>query len=202
MTRTLPAGGLPLAALEIALNHLLALDPPTLDRLAALDGRVIAVELPALGLALAVTPRRHGVQLLTTLPGQPVDAHIRGRLADLLQAQADGSTRGLDIDGDKQLASAFAAALREARIDWPQLLAFLPGDVVAERAAQALAAAGQTVRDGARSALQSGAEFLQYEQPVLVSANEWDSFRSELRELHAAVGVLERRLALLVLRLQ
>ena len=202
MTHTLPAGGLPLAALEIALNHLLALDPPTLDRLAALDGRVIAVELPALGLALAVTPRRHGVQLLTPLRGQPVDAHIRGRLADLLQAQADGSTRGLDIDGDKQLASAFAAALREARIDWPQLLAFLPGDVVAERAAQALAAAGQAVRGSARSALQGGAEFLQYEQPVLVSANEWDSFRGELRELNAAVGVLERRLALLALRLQ
>jgi ubiquinone biosynthesis protein UbiJ len=201
VTHTLPAGGLPLAALEIALNHLLALDPPTLDRLAALDGRVIAVELPALGLALAVAPRRHGVQLLYPPPVQ-ADAHIRGRLADLLQAQADGSTRGLDIDGDKQLASAFAAALREARIDWPQLLAFLPGDVVADRAAQALAAAGQAVRDGARSAVQGGAEFLQYEQPVLVSANEWDSFRGELRELNAAVGVLERRLALLALRLQ
>jgi len=35
-----------------------------------------------------------------------------------------------------------------------------------------------------------------------VSANEWDSFRAELRALHDAVGALERRLALLALRLQ
>ena len=199
MTST--ASALPLAALEIAFNRLLALDPPTLERLAALAGRVITVELPAIGLVLAVAPHAEGAQLLSP-PPQEVDAHIRGRLADLLHAQLDGGMRGLDIEGDKHLASAFAAALREARIDWPELLAPWLGDVGAERGTQALASLTGALREGAQSVLRSGAEFLSYEREALVSANEWDSFRADLHELHEAISALERRLALLALRLQ
>lgn len=199
MTST--AGALPLAGLEIALNRLLALDRTTQERLAALAGRVIAIEVPALGFALTVAPQAQGVQLLSP-PPQEVDVRIRGRLADLLQAQRDGAMGALDIDGDKHLASAFAAALRGAHIDWPQLLTPCLGDVATERGTQALATLAGTLRAGAESVLHSGAEYLSYEREALVSANEWDSFRSELRDLHAAVGALERRLALLALRLQ
>lgn len=190
----------PLAALELALNRLLALDPATLERLAALDGRLIVIEPATFGTALGVVPHRHGVQLMEA--PQTADVRIRGRLADLLRAQADGDVRGLDIEGDKLLASAFADALRAARIDWPQLLAPLLGDVLAQRGAQALGGAGEAVREGVGSLLRSGAEFLQYERPTLVSAAEWDSFRAEVHELHEAVAALERRVALLILRQQ
>jgi ubiquinone biosynthesis protein UbiJ len=200
MTAASAASG-PLAVLEIALNRLLALDPATLERLAALAGRVIELDLPALGLRLAVVPHGHGLQLLMPPPAE-VDVRISGRLADLLAAQAASDTRGLTIDGDKQLASAFAAALREARIDWPELLAPLLGDVLAQRGAQAAGGVQQTLHEAAWSALRSGAEFLQYEQPQLVSATEWDSFRAQVRDLHEAVGALERRIALLALRQQ
>lgn len=199
MTST--ASALPLAALEIAFNRLLALDPPTRERLAALAGQVIAIEVPALGLMLAVAPHAEGVQLLSP-PPQEADAHIRGRLADLLQAQRGGGMGALDIEGDKHLASAFATALRGARIDWAELLAPWLGDIAAERGMQALASLTGALREGAESVLRSGAEFLSYEREALVSANEWDSFRAELRELHEAIGALERRLALLALRLQ
>ena len=118
---------MPLAALELALNRLLALDPATLERLAALDGRLIVIEPVTVGMALGVVPHRHGLQLMEA--PQTADVRIRGRLADLLRAQADGDVRGLDIEGDKLLASAFADVLRAARIDWPQLLAPLLGDV-------------------------------------------------------------------------
>jgi ubiquinone biosynthesis protein UbiJ len=198
---TSTASALPLAALEIAFNRLLALDPPTRERLAALAGRVIAIEVPALGLVLTVAPHGEGVQLLSP-PPQEADAHIRGRLADLLQAQRGGGMGALDIEGDKHLASAFAAALRGARIDWAELLAPWLGDIAAERGTQALASLTGALREGAESVLRSGTEFLSYEREALVSANEWDSFRAELRELHEAIGALERRLALLALRLQ
>jgi ubiquinone biosynthesis protein UbiJ len=193
--------GLPLAALEIALNQLLALDPLTLERLAALDGRVIRLEVPALGLQFALAPHGSGLQWLSTAP-EVIDAHISGSLADLLRAQAGGGLEGLQIEGDKHLASAFASALREARIDWPELLAPWLGDVATQRGAQALASVTGALREGADSLLRSGAEFLQYERPVLVSATEWDSFRAEIRDLHEAVGALERRIALLALRRQ
>lgn len=178
--------GVPLAALEIALNRLLALDPLTLERLAALDGRVIRLEVPALSLRLTFAPHANGLQWLSPAP-ETVDAHISGSLADLLRAQAGGGLEGLQIEGDKHLASAFASVLREARIDWPELLApWLAG----------------ALRDGADSLLRSGAEFLQYEHTVLVSAAEWDSFKAEVREFHEAVGALERRIAKLALRQQ
>lgn len=193
--------GLPLAVLEIALNRLLALDPLTLERLAALDGRVIRLELPALGLQFAFAPHGGGLQWLSPAP-ETVDAHISGRLADLLRAQAGGGLGGLQIDGDRHLASAFASALREARIDWPELLAPWLGDVATQRGVQALESLAGALREGADSLLRSGAEFLQYERPVLVSAAEWDSFKAEVHELHEAVGALERRIALLALRQQ
>lgn len=195
------ATGLPLAALEIALNRLLALDPLTLDRLAALDGRLIQLEVPALRLQFTFAPSGSGLQWLSPAP-ETVDAHISGSLADLLRAQAGGGLDGLQIEGDKHLASAFASALREARIDWPELLAPWLGDVATQRGAQALASVAGALREGADSLLRSGAEFLQYERPVLVSAAEWDSFRAEVRDLHEAVGALERRIALLALRQQ
>ena len=192
---------LPLAGLEIAINRLLALDPLTLERLAALDGRLLAVELPVLGLRLAVVPHAHGLQFLHPAP-DAVDVHIAGSAAQLLRAQLDGDLDGLQVDGDKHLASAFAAALREARIDWPELLAPWLGDVLTQRGAQVLEAVATTARDSADSLLRSAGEFLQYERPVLVSATEWASFRTELRALHEAVAQLERRLALIALRLQ
>ena len=193
--------GLPLAALEIALNRLLALDPLTLERLAALDGRVIRLEVPALGLQFTFAPHANGLQWLSAAP-ELVDAHISGSLADLLRAQAGGGLDGLQIEGDKHLASAFASALREARIDWPELLTPWLGDVATQRGVQALESLAGALAEGADSLLRSGAEFLQYERPVLVSAAEWDSFKAEVRELHEAVGALERRIALLALRQQ
>jgi ubiquinone biosynthesis protein UbiJ len=195
------AGALPLAALEITLNRLLALDPQALERLGALTGKVVVIELPALGMQAALAPHGGGVQWLSPAPEQ-VDVRIRGSLADLLRAHGGGNLGDLQIDGDKHLASAFASALRGARIDWPELLTPWMGDLAAQRGAQALASLTGTLRDGADSLLRSGAEFLSYEREALVSANEWDSFRAELRELHDAVGALERRLALLALRLQ
>lgn len=191
---------MPLAALEQALNRLLALDPATLERLAALDGRLIVIEPSTVGPALAVVPHRHGVQLMEA--PETADVRIRGRLADLLRAQTDGDVRALHIEGDRLLASAFADALRAARIDWPQLLAPLLGDVLAQRGAQTLGGVGEAVREGAGSLLRGVAEFLQYERPTLVSAAEWDSFRTEVHELHEAVAALERRVALLILRQQ
>lgn len=193
--------GLPLAALEIALNRLLALDPLTLERLAALDGRVIQVELPALHAQFLFAPHGNGLQWLSTASAAP-DVRISGRLADLLGALTGGGLAGLQIEGDKHLASAFASALREARIDWPELLTPWLGDVATERGAQGLASVAGALREGADSLLRSGAEFLQYERPLLVSAAEWDSFRAQVRELHEAVGALERRIALLALRQQ
>jgi ubiquinone biosynthesis protein UbiJ len=74
----------PLAALELALNRLLALDAATLERLAALDGRLIVIESPTFGVALGVVAHRHGVQLMEA--PQTADVRIRGRLSDLLRA--------------------------------------------------------------------------------------------------------------------
>ncbi len=196
--RASTATGLPLAVLEIALNRLLALDPKTLERLAALDGRVIQLQVPALGLQFTFAPHRGGLQCLSTAP-EAVDARISGRLADLLRAQAGGGLEGLQIEGDRHLASAFASALREARIDWPELLAPWLGDVATQRGVQALESLTGALREGADSLLRSGAEFLQYERPMLVSAAEWDSFRAEVADLYEAVSALERRIALLAL---
>ena len=94
-------------ALETALNHVLSLDPDTVQRLAALDGRSVQLHLegPALTLAITVHDGRRQVG-----PGRD-DSQLRVRatpgslLAMALRRDDEGVAPGkVDIAGDAELA--------------------------------------------------------------------------------------------------
>jgi len=94
-------------ALETALNHVLSLDPDTVQRLSALDGRSVQLHLegPALTLAITVHEGR-----LKVGPGRE-DSHLRVRatpgslLAMALRRDDEGVAPGkVDIAGDAELA--------------------------------------------------------------------------------------------------
>ena len=65
------------AGLETVLNPVLRLDPDTQARLAALEGKVIAIEPEGLGLILYLLPGAHGVRVLDQYDGEPT-VRIRG----------------------------------------------------------------------------------------------------------------------------
>jgi ubiquinone biosynthesis protein UbiJ len=186
-----------LAGLEITLNRYLSLDAETLSRLAALTGKVIAVELRGLGITLHMAPHGGGIQLLHDYDGS-TDAVISG--APLALARVGlGEERGLlfagevEISGDVTLGQRFEAILREIDIDWEEQLSRLIGDVAAHQV-------GNLVRDtlnwGARSMDTLGrdiTEYLQEESRQVPQADEVNEFLAAVDVLRNDVERLEAR---------
>mgnify|MGYP001554117043 FL=1 len=194
-----------LAGLEIAINRYLSLDAETLSRLAALSGKVIAVELRGLGMTLYMAPHGGGIQLLSDYRGTP-DTVISGTPWSLARAGYGGDRGALfagevEIRGDVTLGQRFEAVLREIDIDWEEQLSRLVGDVAAHQV-------GNLVRDtlkwGAKSAETLGrdvTEYLQEESRHLPQRDEVNAFlaavdklRDDAERLAARVKRLRERI--------
>ena len=98
------------AAMERALNRLLAMDPNTMAQLAPLEGHVIKLEFIGIQQSLYLFPGEDGFMVLTEFDGEP-DTIIRGsplafsRLA-LSQESSEVLFSGdIQIDGDTALGN-------------------------------------------------------------------------------------------------
>ena len=197
-------GELAYAGLEAALNGYLGLDPDTRERLAALHGRTVGVEVLGLGPTLFFTADEAGVlQVCGRHEGEP-DCWLRGTPLDLLRT-GDGAS-GADqlfsqrvrIEGDSGLAQRFGAILADIDIDWEEHLSRLGGDVVAHEVGSAARAARAFGQRTGRTVEQNLKEYVQEEARVLPT-------RYEVKEFLEAVDVLRddvERLAARVERLR
>jgi ubiquinone biosynthesis protein UbiJ len=192
------------AGLEAALNGYLGLDPVTRERLAALHGRTVGVEVLGLGLDLFFTPAENGELLVHGRHEGEPDCWLRGTPLDLLRAsdEAQGAdqlfSRRVRIEGDSGLAQRFGAILASIDVDWEEQLSRLVGDVAAHEAGSAARAGQAFVERTGRTAERNLTEYLQEEARLLPT-------RYEVKELLAAVDVLRddvERLAARVDRLQ
>jgi len=195
-----------LAGLEITINRYLGLDADTLARLAALSGKVIAVELRGLGITLTMAPHAGGIQLLGDYHGTP-DTVISGAPLSLART-GHGGDRGalfageVEIRGDVTVGQRFEAVLREIDIDWEEQLSRLVGDVAAHQV-------GRVVRDtvawGAKSAdtlSRDVSEYLQEESRQLPQRDEVDAFLAAVDGLRNDVERLEARVKRLHARIE
>lgn len=134
------------AGFETALNQYLRLDPDILTRVAALSGKVIAIELifsprdPSTGtkssLTLYLLPGTDGIQVLDHYSGGP-DVLIQGTplaLANLSRKGSRGAVGGdVEIIGDTQLGKTFKELLDSVDIDWEEHMSRLVGDTFAHQ---------------------------------------------------------------------
>jgi ubiquinone biosynthesis protein UbiJ len=197
-------GDLGYAGLETALNGYLGLDPVTRQRLAALHGRTVGVEMAGLGLTLFFTADEAGVlQVYGRHEGEP-DCWLRGTPLDLLragdrEAGADQLfSQRVRIEGDSGLAQRFGAILGDVDIDWEEHLSRIVGDVAAHEVGSAARAARELGQRTGRTAEQNLREYLQEESRLLPT-------RYEVKEFLDAVDVLRddvERLAARVERLR
>ena len=125
------------AGLEAALNGYLGLDPVTRERVAALHGRTIGVEVLGLGLTLYFTPDETGALLVHGRHEGEPDCWLRGTPLDLVRAgdRAKGAdqlfSQRVRIEGDSALAQRFGAILADIDVDWEEQLSRVVGDVAA-----------------------------------------------------------------------
>ncbi len=201
----LPAAAL--NGLETALNRYLALDPVATERLAALHGQVICIEVLGLGLRLYLVPGPSGIQLLSLYEGEPA-CTLRGTPLGLarVSSTADGTGQlfsgQVEIMGDTELGHRFGNILSSLDIDWEEQLARVSGDVVAHEignGARALTRWGRRTLDNLGMDLQ---EYLQEEVRLLPTRLEVEAFledvdtlRDDEQRLQARVARLKDRLA-------
>lgn len=185
-------------ALELALNKVLALDPRSQLRLAALDGKRMRIKLQELPwpLTFAFSSR---IDVLMD-EEQQVDCEMALSLSHINEMQDPANIsaliqdKKLSLNGDMHTAQSFSALMKELDIDWEEHLSRYTGDVFAhesvrlvknlhQRAKGHFQQLGQIIKDGALQEKQLAAH------PLAV-----EDFSQAVNQLRADTARFEARL--------
>jgi ubiquinone biosynthesis protein UbiJ len=196
-----------LAAVEGAINAVLALEPEGARRLAPIQGRVLLVDLIGFGTRIYVVPGEAGLLLYGAYDAPP-DCTVRGTPAALLRMalsehREDAVFEGaIEINGENGVAQTLGEVVKGLDIDWEELLAKLVGDTLAHRI-------GLQARAGSRWAQRTGdtltqdlREYLQEESRVLPGNAELDGFLADVDTLRDDVERLAARVERLAARIR
>lgn len=211
---TLPPGLRQLgSALADALDNLttraIGLDPVALARIAALDGRVLAIEAivpawPGLkpgALRFTLTFEQQALRVRPGTAHEP-DAHarVRGPLPTLigwLTSPKATLAPDLELEGDLQLIEAVGALAGDYRPDWTSPVGRFVGPAVASTVLNALDAASAgfgLVRNLLRDTAADGARQV-FSDRTLATAflDELDALRADVDRLAARIDLAESR---------
>lgn len=193
------------AAVEVALNRYLALEPEVLAECAQLQGRVIALEVDAPAWQFFIEFSASGVRVL---PQLEVDADVRvyGSLGTLMrlswkvsQGEA-GIPQGLRIEGDTELLQRFNRLLVRVGFDPEEFAARFVGDAAAHRLTQGLQTFFGWGRRTASTLALDTAEYLREETRDLARAADVEDWMNAVDATRDSVDRLEARLRLLEAR--
>lgn len=198
------------AALEIALNRYLALEPAVQADFAKLKDRVIALHAQGPGWEFYLCPGPSGVTVLDTCPGaggaRP-DVRISARPAALLRrafgGAGDGGSSGpsgVTVEGDADLLQRFSTLVAKVGFDPAEWLAPWLGDGAAHRVGEGLRGLLGWGRASASTLALDTAEYLREETRDLAhraDVERWtegvDAARRRAEQLAARLARLERR---------
>lgn len=188
---------------ERVLNQYLRLDPETTARLAALHGKVIAMELSGLNRRLYLLPASNGIRIVEDYTGDP-DVVIRGTplaLSVMLSRLVRGSkvlNAEVEVYGDTHVAKAFQDVFSDVDIDWEEHLSRLVGDPAAHQLGNIVRSSLSWGWRATDTLFRNTAEYLQQETRDLPPRMVVESFLDAVDELRIDTDRLEAR----ILRLQ
>lgn len=194
-----------LAPVEASINHLLALDPEGAAGLAAIQGRVLRVELSGLDTRIDVVPGQDQIQLYGDYDAEP-DCIVRATPVALLRMalserrEDEVFSGAVEIDGDNQVAHRLGDVFRGLDIDWEEQLARVLGDTLAHQIGNRARAGEQWARRGGDTLMQDAREYLQEEARLLPGHDDMrelldgvDQLRDDVERLAARIERLSRR---------
>ncbi len=190
------------AALEIALNRYLALEPAVQAELGRLKDRVIALHAQGPGWEFYLCPSASGVVVLDAWPGKPgvkPDVRISAPPAALLRRAfggADAGVPGVQVEGDADLLQRFSTLLAKVGFDSEEWLARWVGGGAAHRIDQGLRGLLGWGRRSASTLALDTAEYLREETRDLAhraDVERWvDGVETLLRGVDQAAARLDR----------
>ncbi|MES0872900.1 ubiquinone biosynthesis accessory factor UbiJ [Sinimarinibacterium thermocellulolyticum] len=189
------------AAMEIALNRHLGLEPSVLAQCARLSGRVIELRTETPDWAFCLEFHAGGVRVAPEPPRKP-DVRVSGHPRTLLQLALNavregrdaGIPSGLQVEGDVEPLQRFSRMLAEVGFDAEEFAARFLGDDLAHRAVRGL---GKLLAWGRRSAATLGldaAEYLREETGDLARAADVADWSAAVEKLRDDVARFEARL--------
>lgn len=187
-----------IAAIEQALNGVLALDPQTRERLRELDGKVIAVVFKGLGTTLYFTPEGDRLRVMGYYDGRP-DTVLRGTPLAFMRLRTGDAAGGLfggevSVEGDVELGQRLQRLLDRVDLDWEEHLSRLTGDVVAHQVGSLMRGAFAWGRNAVDSLRRDAGEYLQEEVQLLPAKGEVAAFLGEVDRLRDDADRLEARI--------
>ena len=186
-------------ALETSINQLLKQDPATLEKFAAIQGKVIAFELTDLELTLYLFPHNEGIQVKylyegkadTTLQGDAL-AFINMSLGDATESFFSGEIR---IKGEIELGQHFKRILDQLDLDWEEWLSSFTGDLVAHKTGGLIRSFNAWGKNTLKTLELDAREYLQDEGDLTPHTAELDDFSKNISQLRDDTARLEARIS-------
>lgn len=186
-------------ALERTVNRLLALDPEARGRLAALEGKLVEIDVRAPAIRFYVEPGADGLRL-RPVAGREPDTVISGPALALVRTglrrdpRGPALAEGVRISGDAQAGAALQAILQELDIDWEEQLSRVVGDIAAHQIGNVARGLDRWLRAGAESLRQDLGDWLREESRLLADHQDTERFLHGVDVLRADVDRLEQRI--------
>ena len=184
--------------LEAMINRYLSLDPEITEKIAELEGRVIAVEITGINKTLYFLPHQAGMDVVeqydneadTTLKGSPLALLKMSMSKDVAPLMLKGE---VEIEGDVRLGRGFKKILSEMDVDWEEYMARIIGDASAHHLASLTKRIISWGRQAGNDVASDVSEYLQEESRDLVSKPELEMFYEDVDALRNQLDRVQAR---------
>ncbi len=178
-----------LAALQKAMNHALALDPTTPQKIKALEHKVLEVIISPLEVRFFMQFTAHQINLLADYPSAP-DTVIRSSPLGLIRLSLLPASKvrslfneQIKMSGDTEFGQAVKHLFDDIDIDWEGHLAHFTGDVVAHQVGR-FVRRGRSFKQTLKASLKHNvSDYLQEEAGLTPPREALEDFMNDIDAL-------------------
>ena len=187
------------------INHVLSSEPWATGELARHAGKTILLKLPVGDLCFEITPA--GLLAVSEASDTSslvleVSAKALSELAGSTGSLREQAFKAVKITGDADLAQLLGRLVGQVRWEYEEDLARLVGDAPANFAVRQGKKFVSASKSAASDLLSNVVEYVSEERKVLLNQRDFIAHKNELNELRDAVDRMEKRIQILVQKVQ
>ena len=187
------------------INHVLSSEPWATGELARHAGKTILLKLPVGDLCFEITPA--GLLAVSEASDTSslvleVSARALSELTGSTGSLREQAFKAVKITGDADLAQLLGRLVGQVRWEYEEDLARLVGDAPANFAVRQGKKFVSASKSAASDLLSNVVEYVSEERKVLLNQRDFMAHKNELNELRDAVDRMEKRIQILVQKVQ